>query len=119
MQINVRLPDLRLTLDPPSIFLSLLVTMLHFPLLALALGVPAYATGFHTQVNTSSPWDLERFSNFIVFGDSYTDENRLNYFVAHSGSAPPPGTYLPEVSGIRDKPRELGIGADMIFAQEP
>lgn len=27
---------------------------------------------------------------------SYTDENRLNYFIAHNGSAPPVGTLLPE-----------------------
>ena len=27
---------------------------------------------------------------------SYTDESRLSYFQAHNGSAPPPGTLLPE-----------------------
>ncbi len=27
--------------------------------------------------------------------DSYTDEDRLGYFISHNGSAPPPGTLLP------------------------
>lgn len=49
------------------------------------------------RVNSSDPWVLERFSSLVTFGDSYTDENRLNYFIQHNGSAPPPGTLLPEV----------------------
>ncbi|KAI9870229.1 MAG: hypothetical protein M1830_004504 [Pleopsidium flavum] len=48
------------------------------------------------RVNATDPWFLERFSSLITFGDSYTDENRLNYFVSNHGSAPPPGTLLPE-----------------------
>ncbi|TAQ90007.1 hypothetical protein B7494_g1656 [Chlorociboria aeruginascens] len=36
------------------------------------------------------------FDNLIAFGDSYTDESRLSYFIAHNGTAPPPGTLLPE-----------------------
>lgn len=57
----------------------------------------------------SSPWDLNTINSLITFGDSYTDENRLSYFIAHNGSAPPPGTYLPEglntASGGRTWPR--------------
>jgi phospholipase/lecithinase/hemolysin len=41
-------------------------------------------------------WSASRFNSLITFGDSYTDENRLNYFQIHQGAAPPPGTYLPE-----------------------
>ncbi|KAI0451275.1 carbohydrate esterase family 16 protein [Xylaria acuta] len=33
--------------------------------------------------------------NLIVFGDSYTDEGRFQYFVDTDGAAPPPGTVIP------------------------
>ncbi|KAF8863152.1 hypothetical protein BDZ45DRAFT_615857 [Acephala macrosclerotiorum] len=36
------------------------------------------------------------FDNLVTFGDSYTDESRLGYFINHNGSAPPPGLLLPE-----------------------
>jgi len=68
---------------------SLLVVL---PLVSLASSGP-----LNKRVNATDPWYLERFSSLITFGDSYTDENRLNYFATHNGSAPPPGTLLPEV----------------------
>ncbi|KAI5860931.1 carbohydrate esterase family 16 protein [Durotheca rogersii] len=34
-------------------------------------------------------------NNVIVFGDSYTDEGRLEYFLTH-GVPPPPGLYIPQ-----------------------
>ncbi|TVY53076.1 Acetylesterase [Lachnellula cervina] len=43
----------------------------------------------------TKPW-VKDFKNLVAFGDSYTDESRLNYFYAHNGSAPPPGLLLPE-----------------------
>lgn len=54
---------------------------------ALANSLPAQ----HSRV-----WDVSNFDSLITFGDSYTDENRLNYFGLHNGSAPPAGTFLPE-----------------------
>ena len=42
------------------------------------------------------PWSVSRFNSLITFGDSYTDENRLIYFIANQNTAPPPGTLLPE-----------------------
>jgi len=36
-------------------------------------------------------WDLKQFISFVVFGDSYTDDSRLTYFITHNGSAPPVG----------------------------
>ncbi|KAL1966150.1 hypothetical protein VTN77DRAFT_4702 [Rasamsonia byssochlamydoides] len=36
-------------------------------------------------------WGLRRFTSLVTFGDSYTDESRLNYFSSHNGSAPPVG----------------------------
>ena len=56
-----------------------------------------HSSSLHKRANASDPWFLDRFSSLIAFGDSYTDENRLSYFVSHNGSAPPVGTVLPEV----------------------
>ncbi|ETN36535.1 uncharacterized protein HMPREF1541_08813 [Cyphellophora europaea CBS 101466] len=54
-------------------------------------------------------WQASNFNSLITFGDSYTDENRLNYFASHNGSAPPAGTFLPEsfatASGGKTWPR--------------
>lgn len=43
-----------------------------------------------------SVWNIKNFNSLLTFGDSYTDENRLNYFGSHNGEAPPAGTILPE-----------------------
>ncbi|KAI1453220.1 carbohydrate esterase family 16 protein [Annulohypoxylon moriforme] len=37
-----------------------------------------------------------KIDNLIVFGDSYTDEGRLTYFLAHDYNPPPTGLYIPE-----------------------
>lgn len=34
-------------------------------------------------------WDLGNFTHLVVFGNSYADESRWDYFVRHNGSAPP------------------------------
>lgn len=36
------------------------------------------------------------FENLVTFGDSYTDNGRLPYYVANNGSAPPPGVLPPQ-----------------------
>ncbi|EUC36596.1 carbohydrate esterase family 16 protein [Bipolaris victoriae FI3] len=36
-----------------------------------------------------------RFTTLVTFGDSYTDENRLGYFINNNGSAPPVGWQQP------------------------
>ncbi|KAA8571849.1 hypothetical protein EYC84_001809 [Monilinia fructicola] len=59
----------------------------------------AVATPSPSGANSSSPaskngW-VPHFENLVAFGDSYTDESRLAYFLNHNGSAPPPGTLLP------------------------
>lgn len=43
-------------------------------------------------------WNLKDLKSFVVFGDSYTDEDRLGYFNSHNGSAPPVGYVGPVVS---------------------
>ncbi|EYE91353.1 SGNH/GDSL hydrolase family protein [Aspergillus ruber CBS 135680] len=39
----------------------------------------------------ATAWNLEKFTNLVVFGNSYTDESRWDYFASHNGSAPPVG----------------------------
>ncbi|PVI06255.1 carbohydrate esterase family 16 protein [Periconia macrospinosa] len=41
--------------------------------------------------NSSNAWQQKTFNTLVTFGDSYTDENRLGYFINHNGSAPPTG----------------------------
>jgi hypothetical protein len=41
-------------------------------------------------------WDLKEFKSLVTFGDSYTDESRLDYF-ASNGQAPPAGWVPPFV----------------------
>lgn len=36
------------------------------------------------------------FDNLVTFGDSYTDNGRLPYYVANNGSAPPAGVLPPQ-----------------------
>ncbi|KAI1343248.1 carbohydrate esterase family 16 protein [Xylariaceae sp. FL0016] len=37
----------------------------------------------------------EEIKNLVVFGDSYTDEGRLSYFINNNGTAPPAGYEIP------------------------
>ena len=57
----------------------------------------AAAAGAAAASSRNPSWDVTAFKNLITFGDSYTDESRLAYFINHNGEAPPVGTYLPEV----------------------
>ena len=76
-------------------------------LLTLLTVSPAFASVLPKRQN--SPWSISNFDSLITFGDSYTDENRLSYFIANNGTPPPPGTYFPEglntASGGRTWPR--------------
>lgn len=36
-------------------------------------------------------WNVEKFTNLVVFGDSWSDAGRLHYFISHNGSVPPVG----------------------------
>ncbi|KAI1735020.1 carbohydrate esterase family 16 protein [Xylaria scruposa] len=55
---------------------------------ALLLGSFAAASGINPD---SSP----AVKNLVVFGDSYSDEGRLQYFQSTGGVPPPPGTLIP------------------------
>ena len=65
-------------------------------LLAAATAIPTGEPPTYGSNTTQPGWSVDKFKNFITFGDSYTDENRLGYFASHNGSAPPTGTILPE-----------------------
>ncbi len=39
-------------------------------------------------------WNIKNFRSIIAFGDSYTDEARMQYFDEHGNEPPPPGTLL-------------------------
>lgn len=57
----------------------------------------ASAATLLTGKSAAAQWTVKQFSSLVTFGDSYTDENRLGYFINHGGDAPPTGTLLPEV----------------------
>lgn len=67
-------------------------------LLALVLSTLTSLTGgtILPRQSPSSPWSVKNFNSLITFGDSYTDESRLGWFINHNGSAPPAGALLPE-----------------------
>lgn len=48
----------------------------------------------------AQPWGLKKFTSLVAFGDSYTDDSRLNYFSQHNGTAPPVGWVDPVVSYV-------------------
>ena len=54
------------------------------------------------RANDTGSWSINQFKNFVVFGDSYSDENRLSYFANNNGFAPPTGTLLPESFNAAD-----------------
>lgn len=84
------------------------------PAAVLALGVSlfisfSFASSLIPPPTTKSAWSVSNFNSLITFGDSYTDESRLGWFINHNGSAPPAGALLPEsfaaASGGRVWPR--------------
>lgn len=54
--------------------------------------------------NSGQAWKEGKIKTLVTFGDSYTDENRLGYFIQHNGSAPPVGWDQPVVSLLGFKP---------------
>ena len=68
-------------------------------LIASCVAAPTWPPhhGPNAPYGAAGAWSVKQFSSLVTFGDSYTDENRLGYFINNNGSAPPPGTLLPEV----------------------
>ena len=42
-------------------------------------------------------WNIPKFTDLVVFGDSWSDAGRLQYIIAHNGSLPPVGWTSTEV----------------------
>ncbi|KAK4554585.1 hypothetical protein LTR86_008440 [Recurvomyces mirabilis] len=49
-----------------------------------------------SPVTSQHQWNLKNFTSLVVFGDSYTDDSRLGYFINNKGAAPPVGYNNPE-----------------------
>jgi hypothetical protein len=58
------------------------------------LSVSSIALSAVSAEYISNAWQAQKFKTLVTFGDSYTDENRLGYFISHNGSAPPVGVDL-------------------------
>ncbi|KAL2430528.1 Acetylesterase [Exophiala dermatitidis] len=85
-----------------------LATAIYLAHLISSVSVAGFVVSRHSSSSSSSssnrdhsspsgtPWSASNFDSLITFGDSYTDESRLGWFINHNGSAPPAGTLLPE-----------------------
>lgn len=74
------------------------MNMVSTTLLRLLLAAAASAT-----VQAGHPaqgWKAGKFKTLVTFGDSYTDENRLGYFIQSNGTAPPVGWDQPVVGTL-------------------
>ncbi|KAI8938437.1 hypothetical protein NX059_004330 [Plenodomus lindquistii] len=47
----------------------------------------AFAVGYAGRA--SPAWKEGQFKTMVTFGDSYTDDSRLSYFIANNNTAPP------------------------------
>ena len=55
------------------------------------------ALGQHlVDAHPSRPWGSQHFKSLVSFGNSYTDQSRLGYFIEHQGP-PPVGWEQPDV----------------------
>lgn len=68
----------------------------------------------------SNVWAGKDFDSLVTFGDSYTDEQRLNYFGSNNGAAPPPGWIEKVVSPLFPLPfSSVGSLFENILTQTP
>lgn len=68
---------------------------------ACASASASSATAAPTPTGAAA-WSVSQFANLVAFGDSYTDESRLGYFINHKGAAPPVGYLGPESLSASD-----------------
>ncbi|KAK6418939.1 hypothetical protein LTR95_017121, partial [Oleoguttula sp. CCFEE 5521] len=50
---------------------------------------PHYSPWGYGHASGSKNWDLKKFTSLVAFGDSYTDDSRLGYFI--NNGTPPVG----------------------------
>jgi hypothetical protein len=71
------------------------LNMISIPILQLLATTLAFAP---VQAgHAAQAWKEGKFKTLVTFGDSYTDENRLGYFIQNNGTAPPVGWEQPVV----------------------
>ena len=73
----------------------------------LKLFVANWAIGAVSAERLAQGWRDGKFKTLVTFGDSYTDENRLGYFINHNGSAPPVGWEQPVVCNTLEHQRVI------------
>lgn len=102
-------PSVSLNLRSMASFIFLALTALSS--VAQAVSVPDWAHGSPSWVDRGGhgqqsgvehAWNLKKFSAFVVFGDSYSDDSRFGYFVSHNNTAPPVGWDNPPASMAAD-----------------
>ena len=64
---------------------------------ANALAVPGWGPHHWPGSGGYNSWNLKQLTSLVVFGDSYSDDSRLGYFIENNGSAPPVGWVDPVV----------------------
>ncbi|KAK0759554.1 hypothetical protein N5P37_007742 [Trichoderma harzianum] len=74
----------------------LLLSILPFAAASMVSARNNYAEIKELSSSNKHSWFGGKFKNLVVFGDSYTDESRLDYFTAHNNTPPPVGLLLPE-----------------------
>ncbi|KAK5167204.1 uncharacterized protein LTR77_007935 [Saxophila tyrrhenica] len=65
-------------------------------------GPPSYHHGRPGKPSSGSGWDLETFTSLVIFGDSYSDDSRLGYFINSGGDPPPVGWVEPVANKSAD-----------------
>jgi hypothetical protein len=58
------------------------------------------AVRFDLAASSADNWKSQQFKSLVTFGDSYTDESRLQYFEDYDGAPPPPTWVEPAVSSL-------------------
>lgn len=66
-----------------------------------------------TNAGRHPHFSLSNFKTLVTFGDSYTDDSRLGYFINNDGEAPPVGWVQPEVRPPDPIPPNPGIQEDL------
>ena len=80
-----------------KLWISTLVIVI---LICVVLGGAVFFSLRGRRVVHESRWNVKNFRSIVAFGDSYTDENRMDYIVQHDNEPPRPGTLLNESRSI-------------------
>lgn len=70
---------------------------------------------------SAQKWGPRNLKSLVTFGDSYTDDSRLNYITEHKGEAPPAGWVQPVVRNPIQQKRErkTSFTNSMLWKEQP